>query len=201
MIKGDVKVLYKNHQWMVQDEPKGWFIVQVNERDPEDTESGYWFRAKDLEADLHFPILHVCEKTWVDIDALEQAVVYAVDAFGLKPRYSVADRFARARKDREIEDSAGHRVVTPSNSIGSVEIDATRPTCRGCKWWAQLHSDGKTIDRGECRADAPTCGPNGMGVWPLTVGQYGCGEFEPRPVHWNKTGRAVEEVIPKAKTL
>jgi hypothetical protein len=93
-----VNVLYRNHQWMVQDEPKGWFIVEVNKHNPDDTESGYWIKVSDLEYDLHFPILHLAEKNWVDVDAFELAVLYALILFDIKPRYSVAGKFAEARK-------------------------------------------------------------------------------------------------------
>lgn len=102
--ENEVQVLYRNHQWMVQDEPKGHFIVEVLERDPEDTESGYWIRAEDLKIarDGWNMVEHVCAKTWVDIDAYEGAVKAALMLFGILPNYDVAAEFREARRVRTL---------------------------------------------------------------------------------------------------
>jgi hypothetical protein len=102
--ENEVQVLYRNHQWMVQDEPKGHFVVEVSEHDPEDTESGYWIRAEDLKIvrDGWNMIEHVCEKTWVDIDAYEGAVKAALMLFGIRPDYDVAAKFREARRVRAL---------------------------------------------------------------------------------------------------
>lgn len=94
------EVLYRNKQWMVQDEPRGQFIMEVLEHNPDDTENGYWISMEDIMhvTDCHRMIVHVCEKTWVDIDAFEQAVLYAFLIFGLRPSYDVRSEFAAARK-------------------------------------------------------------------------------------------------------
>ena len=100
-----VNVLFRNKQWMVQEEPRGRFLVEVLEHDPEDTENGYWFKADDLAMDNHFPILHTSEKSWVDIDAFEQAVLYAMVIFGIKPNYSVPKKFAEARELKRFSEA------------------------------------------------------------------------------------------------
>jgi hypothetical protein len=106
---GNVKILYRNHQWMVQEEPRGKFIVEVNERNPDDTGSGYWMHMQDLMHlrgnGTHSMIQHVCEKTWVDIDAFEQAVLYAFLAFDMKPDYDVSEQFAISRRQKNEEFS------------------------------------------------------------------------------------------------
>ncbi len=106
--ENEVQVLYRNHQWMVQDEPKGHFVVEVLERDPDDTESGYWIRAEDLKVarDGWNMVEHVCAKTWVDIDAFEGAVKAALMLFGIRPEYDVAAEFKEARRVRLLEDEA-----------------------------------------------------------------------------------------------
>jgi len=98
--ENEVRVLYRNHQWMVRDEPKGHFIVEVSEHDLEDTESGYWIGVEDLKIvrDGWNMIEHVCEKTWVDIDAYEGAVKAALMLFGIRPNYDVAAKFREARR-------------------------------------------------------------------------------------------------------
>lgn len=119
----EVEILYRNHQWMVQKEPKGEFIVEVNERDPEDTEGGYWIRARDLGFDLHFPILHVSEKTWVDIDAFELAVLHAIAIFNIKADYSVAEKFAQARNARRNSGSFEHIGDAAARVIGRIKTE------------------------------------------------------------------------------
>lgn len=96
------EVLFRNHQWMVQDDPRGQFVMEVLESNPQDTENGYWVSMEDLRhvTDCHRMIVHVCEKTWVDIDAFEQAVLYAFLIFGIKPSYDVNEEFAAARKSK-----------------------------------------------------------------------------------------------------
>ncbi len=102
----DVQVLYRNHQWMIQNEPKGRFIVEVLENNPDDTENGYWMHMCDLVHlpgnGMHSMILHVCEKTWVDIDAFEKAVLYAFLIFGMRPSYDVHAEFSEARRQRAV---------------------------------------------------------------------------------------------------
>lgn len=106
-----VEVLYRNHQWMVQDEPKGHFIVEVLERDPDDTESGYWIKAEDLKIKRNGwnMIEHVCEKKWVDIDAYEGAVKAAIMLFRIRPNYDVAAEFQEARRVRALHKPGLYR--------------------------------------------------------------------------------------------
>jgi hypothetical protein len=96
------EILFRNDQWMVQDEPRGKFIMEVLEHAPDDTENGYWIGMEDLMhiTECHRMIVHVCEKTWVDIDAFEQAVLYAFLIFGLRPSYDLHKEFAAARKSK-----------------------------------------------------------------------------------------------------
>lgn len=100
--ENNCEVLYRNRQWMVQSEPRGRFIVEVGESNPDDLEGGYWMEMSDLKhvTNCHRMIVHVCEKTWVDIDAFEQAVLYAFLIFGMRPSYDVRAEFAAARKSR-----------------------------------------------------------------------------------------------------
>lgn len=100
----EVQVLYRNDQWMVQDEPRGQFIVQVNVDYPDDMEGSYWIRAKDLavKSDISNIISHVSLKLWVDIDAFEEAVKAALLLFGIRPNYDVAAEFREARRVRTL---------------------------------------------------------------------------------------------------
>lgn len=117
----DTIILYRNDQWMVQNFKGGVFIVEVlnvryDDLDPEadnyqelyrdrrrqELEGGYWIPVRDL-AHL-FPdsnwgtIGHVCEKTWVDIDALELATLHALLIAGVRPSYDVGEQFKKARQ-------------------------------------------------------------------------------------------------------
>jgi hypothetical protein len=103
-LKKKTEVLFKNHQWMVQNDDGTIFLVEVMPNYPGDLDGGYWVKARDLEyqaSDGHTMVQHVCEKTWVDIDAFEQAVRYAVQHCGLRPRYDLGEEFGIARKARE----------------------------------------------------------------------------------------------------
>jgi len=112
-------VLYKNDQWMVQKYKGGIFVVEVvnvkyddldrddwnyeelfAERKRQELEGGYWIEASDLRRLInnHGMIAHVCEKTWVDIDAFEPAVLHAFLISGIRPEYDVAAQFAKARE-------------------------------------------------------------------------------------------------------
>lgn len=106
-------VLYRNQQWMVQDEPRGQFLVEINPHNPDDMEGLYWFPAQDLVRVHRRWISHVCEKTWVDIDAFEQAVHQAIKLFGLRPNYDVATAFAEARRLKE----AAERLSRPRSGL------------------------------------------------------------------------------------
>lgn len=98
-----VDVLFRNRQWMVQDEPRGRFVVQVNEDDPDDTEGSYWMRVEDLTRNGESSMIqHVCMKRWVDIDAFEEAVKAAFLLFGVRPDYDVSAEFKEARRTRTL---------------------------------------------------------------------------------------------------
>src|SRR5690606_12265392 len=99
----EVDVLFRNHQWMVQDEPRGRFVVQVNEDDPDDTEGSYWMRVEDLTRNGESSMIqHVCMKRWVDIDAFQDAVRAAFMLFGVRPDYDVFAEFREARRVRAL---------------------------------------------------------------------------------------------------
>lgn len=102
--ENEVQVLYRNNQWMVQDEPRGQFIVQINRDYPDDLEGSYWMRVRDVAVKLptDHRILHVCAKRWVDIDAFEEAVKAAFLLFGVRPDYDVAAEFKEARHVRTL---------------------------------------------------------------------------------------------------
>lgn len=122
-----ISVLYKNHQWMVQDEPRGQFIVQVLERDPENTEDGYWMRAEDIaqKTDSMHLVSHVCCKTWVDIDAFEEAVKAAIEIFGYDLNYDVDAEFAEARATKARLDRIkpnGSGLLKPSDFTDDPEF-------------------------------------------------------------------------------
>ena len=99
----EISVLYRNDQWMVQDEPRGRFVVQVNADDPDDHEGSYWMRVQDLTRNGESSMIqHVCMKRWVDIDAFEGAVKAAFLLFGVRPDYDVAAEFKEARRVRTL---------------------------------------------------------------------------------------------------
>lgn len=104
--ENEVEVLYRNHQWMVQDEPRGQFIVQINPNYPDDLEGSYWMRVGDVAVKLptDHRISHVCAKRWVDIDAFEEAVKAAFILFRIRPNYDVASEFQEARRVRLLDD-------------------------------------------------------------------------------------------------
>lgn len=92
-------ILYRNSQWMVQDEPRGRFVVEVNTDNPNDTEGKYWFPAAHLKhAGEHSTIMHMAEKNWVDLGKLQEAVNYALNAFSIEPDYDVDREFREAFK-------------------------------------------------------------------------------------------------------
>ena len=113
----EISVLYRNHQWMVQDEPRGRFVVEVLDRAPDDTEGGYWIKAEDLKVahDGWNMIAHVCAKTWVDIDAYEGAVKAALMLFGIRPNYDVAAEFREARRIRALDPPGKPGLCRPSD--------------------------------------------------------------------------------------
>lgn len=117
--QGQTTVLYKNDQWMVQNYKGNIFVVEVvnvkyddldrddwnyedllAERRRQELEGGYWIEASDLRRlnNNHGMIAHVCEKTWVDVDAFERAVLHAFVISGVRPEYDVAAQFAKARE-------------------------------------------------------------------------------------------------------
>jgi len=101
--ENEVQVLYRNHQWMVQDEPRGRFVVQINADYPDDTEGSYWMRVQDLTRNGESSMIqHVCMKRWVDLDAFEGAVKAAFLLFGVRPDYDVAAEFREARRVRTL---------------------------------------------------------------------------------------------------
>lgn len=76
-----IEVLFKNHQWMVQNDNGTLFLVEILQDYPDDLEGGYWIEAKSLgmkEPSGHTWLMQVCEKTWVDYDAFEEAARAAI---------------------------------------------------------------------------------------------------------------------------
>ncbi len=95
-----VDILYRNHQWMVQrDRSLGSqiFLVEVMERDPDDTESGYWVRARELATGAHTMIEHIMEKNWIDADAFESAARQAIKIANAPVHGDLDEIFYRAK--------------------------------------------------------------------------------------------------------
>lgn len=87
-------VLYKNSQWMVQDEPRGKYVVEINPDDPDDLEGRYWFHTTSLGHRGHnSTIMHMAEKNWVNLQALQEAVKFAIDTFNIRTDYDVDQEF------------------------------------------------------------------------------------------------------------
>ena len=95
----NTKVLFKNDQWMVLDEPRGLFLVEVLEDYPEDLEGGYYLSDADLRVSEkgYTSIHHVSRKSWIRIQDFEEAYRKAVDLFGVTPEYDIDEEFKNAR--------------------------------------------------------------------------------------------------------
>jgi len=53
--------------------------------------------------------------------------------------------------------------------------------CLTCGHWRRFVNDepGMAYSRGRCHARPPTPGRYGRGVWPVTRGHHGCGQWTP----------------------
>jgi hypothetical protein len=102
--KDNIEVLYRNHQWMVQNDNGTIFVIEVLSDYPDDLEGGYWIRGTDLEFPLSPDdswVTHVCGKTWVDPQAFRGALDYAAEHCGIKLAFSLDEEFERARQMKE----------------------------------------------------------------------------------------------------
>lgn len=87
---------------MVVRDPNGEvFLVEVDKDYPSDTQGGYWISASHLGfgKDGRTEMLAICEKKWVDPEALEDAVRQTFSHSGIKPDYDL---------DKAILDAKSH---------------------------------------------------------------------------------------------
>lgn len=87
------EILYRNHQWMVVRDPnEEVFLVEVDKNYPSDTQGGYWISVRNLACagkDGRTEMYAICEKRWVDTEALEDAVRQVFARSGIKPNYDL----------------------------------------------------------------------------------------------------------------
>lgn len=101
MSRENVKIIFRNHQWMVQNDKGTVFLVQIMPGHPDDLEGGYSISGSLLAhatRDGHSELFHICEKNWVDVDALEPAARQAIALSGVKPNYDIDEAFVIARQ-------------------------------------------------------------------------------------------------------
>jgi hypothetical protein len=81
------------------------------DRKRQELDGGWWARAKDFASapNNHTMIAHVSAKTWVDIDALELAVLHMLLIAAIRPDYDIGAEFTKARKRKLRWDARRHR--------------------------------------------------------------------------------------------
>ncbi len=103
-MKRDIKVLFRNHQWMVQRYGGIVYLVEILEDHPDDLDGGFWIEALTLASATginHYnEVPHICDKSWVDIDAFEEAAKVAFH-YTRQPNYNFESAVNSARRTRE----------------------------------------------------------------------------------------------------